>query len=373
MLRAIAGLVGLATIGAMAHVSVQSYGGYDAPIVPMILTIAAGLAVAAAVIGHCWRSMRPLAYLLIAACASGEAYTLMATAERTIASRDAKQAPLVAAVVERQKAEKRVGDAISKASSVSETPRLRRAVDGKATADAAVVAKSAERGCAVHCRALLEQQVQEAQREVEAARQEIEQTRARLTREIEVARAALEALPPPVSSSPLSDRLGLPAWALDIAFAVLASFSANGLGAFLVAFAVHGGAKHKEEITLPANEIKDLAPIQVIKEITPEPGPKPVEVPRPEAPAAKREPGKRSAKLEADQFAKANFRPSPTGRVTLAEIRAAYRKWCAEKGQEPLPDKEIGAALNALFSGVGLVRDGFHMVGIELRQEREAA
>ena len=66
----------------------------------------------------------------------------------------------------------------------------------------------------------------------------------------------------------------------------------------------------------------------------------------------------RDPKDEADRFARTTFRPSEKGRVKLAEIPAAYRAWCRKRGIEPLPDLEIGAALSALFSSVGLYRRG---------------
>jgi hypothetical protein len=65
------------------------------------------------------------------------------------------------------------------------TPRLDRALTDKAATDAAVVAKSAERGCVENCRPLLQ--------------------------------------------SPLADRLGWPAWLLDLLQSALGSIAANGL------------------------------------------------------------------------------------------------------------------------------------------------
>jgi hypothetical protein len=52
------------------------------------------------------------------------------------------------------------------------------------------------------------------------------------------------------------------------------------------------------------------------------------------------------------------FRPEPDGRVALRDIREAYHSWCANSRSAPLPDKEIAAALNDLFSSVGLLLDG---------------
>ena len=61
---------------------------------------------------------------------------------------------------------------------------------------------------------------------------------------------------------------------------------------------------------------------------------------------------------EADLFARTTLRPADTGRLKLIEIPAAYAAWCRERGLDPLPEKEIGTALSALFSSVGLYRRG---------------
>jgi hypothetical protein len=73
----------------------------------------------------------------------------------------------------------------------------------------------------------------------------------------------------------------------------------------------------------------------------------------------------RSARVEADAFAKAKLRPG-AGRLPLGQIRAAYRAWCSEQGLEPLPDAQIAKALSSLFESVGLFRDGDAIVGIKL-------
>jgi hypothetical protein len=82
----------------------------------------------------------------------------------------------------------------------------------------------------------------------------------------------------------------------------------------------------------------------------------------PGAPSSTRDPGN-----EADHFARTTFRPNRTSRVKLAEIRQAYHEWCRREGIAPLDDRDIGQALNALFSEVGLYRDGNAIVGIGWR------
>ena len=71
------------------------------------------------------------------------------------------------------------------------------------------------------------------------------------------------------------------------------------------------------------------------------------------------------------------FRPEPDGRVALRDIREAYHSWCASTRSTPLPDKEIAAALNELFSSVGLLVEGkgadAAIVGIDWRTKQLAA
>lgn len=197
--------------------------------------------------------------------------------------------------------------------------RLERALVAKAAADAVVVAKAAERDCAVTCRALLEQQVAMAAAEIAAARAELTELRKVAEAELEAARAALAALPSPASASPLADRLGIEGWQIDLAAAALASLAANGLGAFLVAFAAHG-RRQTPEIGIAS------APRDVM--------------------------------VEADLFARETFRPEPSGRVAIVAIREAYHTWCLSRGCDPLPDEQIGRALATLFGSVGVYRVG---------------
>jgi len=83
-----------------------------------------------------------------------------------------------------------------------------------------------------------------------------------------------------------------------------------------------------------------------------------------------------TAQSEADRFAKAMFRPQPDGRVALRDIREAYHSWCASARSTPFPDKEIAAALNELFSSVGLPLEGkgadAAIVGINWRTKQLA-
>ena len=152
--------------------------------------------------------------------------------------------------------------------------------------------------------------------------------------EVTNARAALDAMPKVGSGSPLADRLGVTGWEIDLTAAALASIAANGLAAVLIAFAAHGHG-HSQQPKQPAKVIP--------RSVTPA-----------APPVAERDP----AMGVAARFARVTFKPDEEGRIPLQEIRAAYHAWCASEQCAPLPDHEIGRALNSLFSRVGLYREG---------------
>jgi hypothetical protein len=336
--RGAAGIVGTGIIGCVVHAAIMASGGYDATGAPLTIGLACGLVAGAVVLGICWGEGRhALAVLIVVGLVAGEGYALIVTAERTLGYRETKQAPLRAAAEIRAKAAQRLADAELALARTADTPRLTRALAAKREADAAVVEKAAERGCAAHCRALLEQQVAVAQQEINAARGEVDKARAAAEREAAEAREAFAALPVPGSASPLADRLGVADWKIDLAAAALASISANGLGAFLIAFAAHGRRREPVRvIAAKAVEVETAEPIEMAQTKT----------------------ATRDADAEANKFASAVFRPNPSGRIGVAEIRRAYHQWCRERGLPPLSDQEIGASLNALFWSVGLERDG---------------
>ncbi len=319
--RVSAGLVGLAIIGCVAHSAIVAGGGYGATGAPLLIALACGLAVGAVAVELARRERRWVIAMLIGLeLVAGEAYALLLTSERTLEAREQRQAPLRASAAERARSEDRLAVAERALAGAQSSDRLKRALAAKAAADAAVVAKAAERDCAGNCRALLEQQVATAAAEIAAARAELTALRRTAEAELGAARAALAALPAPASVSPLADRLGIAGWQIDVAAAVLASLAANGLGAFLLAFAAHGRFSRSSDSFEPA--------------------------------------ARRSAAAEADAFAREVFRPQPCGRIAIADIKDAYQAWCRCRGLDPLPNQEFGRELAALFASVGLYRVG---------------
>ena len=119
------------------------------------------------------------------------------------------------------------------------SPQLDAALTAKTSTDLAVLEKSAAKSCAANCRALLEQQVSAAAAGVAAARMQLQSSRESAMSELAAAREAVAALPAPASGTALADRLGIDAWIIDLAAAVLGSIGANGLAACLLAFGSH--------------------------------------------------------------------------------------------------------------------------------------
>jgi hypothetical protein len=321
--RSMALVVGLALIACVANMAIEKSGGYGSSSAPLMMAMAAALAIGSIMIGHAWpHGWRAFSVIAVVFLFAGETFALQMTAERTLESRDVRQAPLRLAAEVRAKATNRLTAANADLAQIGETPRLSLALAAKATANQAVVESAAKRGCASNCRKLLEQQVETADREVSYARAEISLARQAAEREVSAARAALAALPAVRSASPLADSLGIAGWKMDLSAAGLLSLGANGMAAMLLAFAAHFHIPAATRVTWAAS--------------------------KPDRDAAK----------EADWFARTTFQPQPSGRVPLVDLRSAYRNWCRDHELNPLPDETIGPALSELFSSVGLYREG---------------
>src|SRR5262245_47894597 len=173
--RGLAALVGCGIIGCVVDAAVTASGGYGAPSARMMISLGVGLAVGSLSVGVAWHhGHRGIAGCLVAALVAGEAWSLLMTAERTIAHRDQQQAPLreqsraYSRAIERVRLSKAAVDLAPTTSA-----RLQKADATKAAADAAVVDKASEKGCLANCRQLLQAQVDAAALEVENARAEL--------------------------------------------------------------------------------------------------------------------------------------------------------------------------------------------------------
>jgi hypothetical protein len=346
ILRSLAIAIGALILTAVTHMTVVATGGYGSPHAYLAIAIAAGVAVGSILSGVAWSSeRRSLAVFLALTILAGEAYNFVSTAERIIVTREAAQAPLREAGEAQAKAKRRVdlAEQAERAAPAS-SPRLQDALEAKRRADTDAAAKSTERGCRENCRQLLQAQVDSAEREVGAAREAIEQKRADAERELATARAALAAVAAPASPSPLADRLGMPAWIVDLVQSALGSLAANGLACCLLIFGAHGSTTRVEVVNAQPTE--------------------------PLKPAAA------SPTEHAARFAFECIEPG--GQADLKEVAQRYRAWVAAAGDKHLEPDELADATSKLFERAGVrivIRAGrLVALGVTLKpQSRQVA
>ncbi len=338
-LRALAVVSGIVLVAAAVYASLAHVeAGFTSPYGVITLAVAGGLIVGALCVGAAWSVGRPAIALAIAfSMMCGELYALILTGERIVSTREAAQVLIRDAVELRGTAARRVDMAEAALASTHRSDRLERALAAKAAADRAVVDKSAERGCASHCRALLQAQVDAAQRDVDAALAEQQAARERAGRVLEAARAVLAAIRLPPNSSPLAARLGLPAWVLDLAVSGLASLAINGLGAALLAFGAHGRGRDPEPSALAAASADTPAVPKVPKQ-------KLIATPL-------------NGLAHVAKFAVEVMQPDPEGAAPARQIRSAYLRWCSERGHDALPARDMPDRLAALCDKAGLEVD----------------
>jgi hypothetical protein len=239
VLRIVAGMTGAAIIGCVTYATVKAVGGIEAPTAPLLIALAGGLVVGSMACGLAWSSGRKaLAVAMAITLLTGEAYVLLNTGERELEAREAKQAPVRAAMVTREKLSREAETPV-----IVTTDRLtaaQKALD-EVNTDARV--KIATASCVKLCKQELTEQRTAAMQEVEAARAELYAMRKASAEKTEATNAALAAIPAVAAASPLAARINVPDWVLDLIRAGLFSVSANGLGAFLLAFSSHSGRR----------------------------------------------------------------------------------------------------------------------------------
>jgi hypothetical protein len=361
IIRALAIICGLLILAAVAHATIVATGGYWTPQSYVTMAVAAGVGLAGILSGMAWSvGRRSLAIWLVVVIASGEAFGFISTAERLIVSREAAQAPLRIAEQHRAKALERLRSAQNALDGLPTTsPRLEAALIAKASADQAAIDKSAERGCRENCRALLQAQVDAAAIEIVQARAELSTGRIAAEGELTTARGALAVLSAPPSPTPLADRLGIPAWLLDLVHSVLGSLAANGLACGLLVFGAHQPTRRRVVRVENADQATAPEPMRLEQPVG-----RDVST---ELTIRKRVVSK---KKHAAQFAVERLYPTAEGGTELSAIHHDYRDWCETKGIEPLAAGQIGLLLAELFDGIGLSvseRDGCLVaVGVSL-------
>jgi hypothetical protein len=105
---------------------------------------------------------------------------------------------------------------------------------------------SRERGCRENCRQLLQAQVDSAAQEITNAQTALATQKEKAEAELSAARADLANFKKPLSATPLADRIGVPAWIIDLVTSALGSVAANGLACCLLIFGAHASHRRAE-------------------------------------------------------------------------------------------------------------------------------
>jgi uncharacterized membrane protein YgdD (TMEM256/DUF423 family) len=209
-------VIGLGIIASVTHTTIVTTGGYSQPQVPMIVAVAFGICCGSVAVQKALKTKATrLACMIGLALFAGEVFALATSAERVIVARDTASQPSRVAQETRNQASKRVATAEK----------------AKATADTAVIEKSATKDCRKNCAQLLSDAVAEANDELTEARK------------------AYNNLPTKqLSVSPLADILKIEASTLDLILACLFSISGMGLGSSLICFSTSANTKSDREI-----------------------------------------------------------------------------------------------------------------------------
>jgi hypothetical protein len=297
LIRALAILVGLATIAAVGHGTVMSTGGYSIENnAPLYIALAAVQAVLALSLGVIHRR------------------GFLATANLQLSALETHAAPIHEAEAKRRAAEVLVAR-------LDRDDRVERAELALREARTDATAKSTAPGCGQNCRATLAKSVDDATSAVDAARQSLQL-------EQRQARAALDKAPIPGSATPLADRTGWQAWVIDLSLVGLRGFGLS-LGA---ALCLAIGAHTRRE----ANPVKP--PIKLGGNVV-------AIAPRARLPV----------KIgDVDAFLLDHVAPEQGARVSWAELFIRYRTWCEAKSSTPIAADAFGARLDALRTELGL-------------------
>lgn len=352
---------GLLALSASCYMAVMASGGIQSPSAPALIAMAVILGVGAAAVGTAIAGGHiGVAIVICLGMLAGEGGAMLQTAQRVTAAREASRAPIVALKLKRTSALDELAGAMAAKSPPEDRSRLITAEKTKLEAENAVREQASNKECRKNCRLLLQAAVEAAQREVEAAREDIARREAdrssAINNRIEIAKAAVAALPPPRSPTPLADYTGVAEWVYDVIEALTLSFSINLPASALIALGVKMGRNPKEELgkdTMSAVVLEEAArPARSsIKSLLPPP-----------LPSKRGDPAQ-----EAEQFGLARLRPDRNNRLSPAELRAAYIGWCGEIERDPLPIEKIAPELGKLFRRAGIEVDNGFAVGVSIQ------
>lgn len=278
-----------------------------------LVAAASGIAVfaAARVLGAGTKDVGKVAAVLVVALCSGEIYNGYQTVRTTVTVQEQAAAPLLKQKQKHDDAVKHLRDvenaqpdslrlkaarqALADAKSGGTSQRV---TDAQAALDRAQKAADAEasNGCKTVCRQKQDQVAQarkdlaaaiagaaqdrqtalvSAEQEVVAAIADAEQKHAA---ELANAKADVEANPPGISPTSLSDRTGVPAWVLDLFEALCRSISLNLFAAALIGYGARpdiSKASESVQTDFPASAAADAALAAMFRPDRPNPGENP--------------------------------------------------------------------------------------------------
>lgn len=339
----VAGLIGLV---ASTQMAVSSAGGLAAHSAWGLIAMGVFLAVGAAAIGQALtRKHYGIAIVVGLGMLAGEVGAMLQTAQRVTAAREAQRAPLAAIAESRTAAEAELEAAQKALPKPVPSARLDLARVAQTTAEQNVAKQAAEKGCRENCRLLLQAAVDAAQREVENARLEMSTLEAAealtIVNRLDRAKAAVKALAPPQSTTPLADNTGIPEWVLDVVEALTLSLAINLPASALIAL----GIKMRPAESTHIGKASKAEPIDATS-ISP--------------------------RDHAVRFGLDVLTPDD-GSLPVTDLHRAYLAWCGANGHRPFTAREIGEALLDLFSRTGVaVRDvdgRAHVIGARIRSE----
>jgi hypothetical protein len=340
LLRCLVGVAGVAVVAAATYANVMHAGGVDAKETPLIIALAALLIIGMAFAMVSWIEKRKAQALVLGLCLlCGEAYWALVNLDREVTDRDVRAYPIIEARKTRNEAVRRVTEAEAKVAAVPTTSsRLNTALGAKAAVDATVLTKSADLNCRVNCKELLQGQVRDAQREVDAARSELEAEKQSAEQAMKAAKAALEKLPDPPSATALPDRLGIAPWLWDLILAGLRTAGIVG-GSLALGFAIHPRRQKTETSKLAAQEVAAARNERAQRlEVRP-------------VPAITHQMDARERREHVSLFLHETIRPDVNGSLSLEALAARYSTWCKSGA---LPSETLGEELRAIFHALDL-------------------
>lgn len=380
----------------------------------LVGAMAVGTAMGAVVMA---RSSFWVGVLMLLAVLCGESYGMLATAERIIVAREAAQKPARQAADARREVTSRLQAAeMALRDAPVSSERLRAATLAKAKADEAVIAKSAEKTCAMNCRELLVGAAATAEREVEAARRELGDRREELHKDVERLRGELAAIKvPTMSGTALADRIGMAPWQLDVMMAGLLTLGSNVLAGVLIAWGAHGGGRHARASVMANGRRSEAAMVVDVEDsgtsgderarivatpatVVPEARkgrasdarvslPAPVATATTEAEAATPEVTAIAEKgnvvalrgLEPAhprhfvEYAERRLDITAQARVNIEAMKSDYTTWAARCGRAVLDEERLDRTIALMCSDLGLERDGDTLKGVRLKSSRRRA